>query len=62
MIYTPWKIAKKFLDGDTTKKVEFYKTQIPVELFKHANPEQVEEQFGGSAPNCTQFWYILLKR
>jgi len=56
-IYIPWQIIKKFLDGDTVDKVQFYKNMTPDNLFTHTNREQVEEQFGGSAPNCTdQYW------
>jgi len=55
-IYAPWQIAKKFLDGDTVEKVNFYKTQVPKDLFYKINPDQVEQQFGGNAPNCTQYW------
>jgi len=55
-IYAPWRIVQKFLDGDTKDKVEFFRKQIPKSLFDHTNPEQVEEQFGGTAPNCTQYW------
>ncbi len=55
-IYAPWQIAKRFLDGDTVEKVNFYKTSIPTDLFKSVHPDQVEEQFGGNAPNCTQYW------
>ena len=57
-IYAPWQIAKRFLDGDTVEKVNFYKNQVPQDLFKTVHPDQVEEQFGGSAPNCTQYWYF----
>jgi len=57
-IYAPWRIVQKFLDGDTKDKVEFFRKQIPKSLFDHTNPEQVEEQFGGTAPNCTQYWFI----
>jgi len=57
-IYAPWQIAKRFLDGDTVEKVNFYKTQVPKDLFNTVHPDQVEEQFGGSAPNCTQYWYF----
>jgi len=55
-VYVPWSIAKKFLDGDTVEKVNFCKSQAPSDLFTHTNRSQVEEKFGGSAPNATQFW------
>jgi hypothetical protein len=55
-VYAPWKIAKKFLDGDTQEKVQFSKTSVPENLFHHAHRDQVEQQFGGNAPNITQYW------
>jgi hypothetical protein len=55
-VYVPWQIAKKLLDGDTVEKVQFYKTQKPANLLLHANPSQIEERFGGSAPNATHYW------
>jgi len=55
-VYVPWQLVKKFLDGDTVEKVQFYKSQKPKNLFTHANRDQVEQQFGGTAPNLTQYW------
>jgi len=55
-VYVPWQLVKKFLDGDTVEKVQFYKSQKPKNLFTHANRDQVEQQFGGNAPNLTQYW------
>jgi len=55
-VYVPWQIIKKFLDGDTVEKVQFYKNQKIKNLFTHTNRDQVEEQFGGTAPNLTQYW------
>jgi len=56
-IYIPWQIIKKFLDGDTVDKVQFYRNLVPDNLFTHTNREQIEEQFGGSAPNCTEHYW-----
>lgn len=55
-MYVPWQIIKKFLDDVTVQKIQFYKTQVPTTLFDSVNKEQVEEKYGGTAPNATQFW------
>ena len=55
-VYLPWKIIQKFFDEVTLSKINFYKTSQPAALFKQTNPQQVEQQFGGSAPNKTHYW------
>ena len=55
-VYMPWKIIQKFLDEVTVSKINFYKTATPAALFTHANADQVEQRFGGSATNVAQYW------
>ena len=55
-VYLPWQLVKKFMDEVTIKKIVFYKEQVPTALFEHTNREQVEKQFGGTAPNATKYW------
>jgi len=55
-IYVPWQIAKGFLEEHTVKKIQFFKKEIPEPLFEHANRDQVEEKFGGTAKNQTIYW------
>ena len=55
-VYLPWKIIQKFLDEVTLSKINFYKTSEPAALFAHTNSEQIEQQFGGSAPNTSHYW------
>jgi len=55
-IYIPWSIIKTFLDGDTVSKVQFYKTQVPSNLFKHTHTSQIEEKYGGTATNTSGSW------
>jgi hypothetical protein len=55
-IFVPWQIAKGFLEEHTVKKIQFIKKDTPEPLFQHANRDQVEEKFGGTARNLTVFW------
>eukprot|EP00357_Protocruzia_adherens_P002175 CAMPEP_0114984454 /NCGR_PEP_ID=MMETSP0216-20121206/7285_1 /TAXON_ID=223996 /ORGANISM="Protocruzia adherens, Strain Boccale" /LENGTH=561 /DNA_ID=CAMNT_0002346591 /DNA_START=167 /DNA_END=1852 /DNA_ORIENTATION=+ len=55
-VHKLWSLAKLFLDELTIMKVKMFKGGCEEELFKHCNREQVEEKFGGSAPNVSQFW------
>lgn len=56
-IFIPWAIVKGFLDDVTVKKIQFFKTSVPNTLFNLANPEQVEEKYGGTAKNLKTFWF-----
>jgi hypothetical protein len=56
MIYVPWRMIKGLLEENTVNKVKILKTPIAQELFNHTNPEQVEQKFGGTAPNVTAYW------
>jgi len=55
-IYIPWALIKGFLDEVTVKKIQFFKTGSPTTLFDSTNREQVEQKFGGTAPNLSRFW------
>jgi len=54
----PWKMIKKFLDEDTVSKISFCKQSVPETLFLHTHRGQVEQKYGGTAPNLRQFWPI----
>jgi len=55
-VYLPWQMFKRFMQEATVKKIQFIKQQAPTPLFEHANREQVEEKYGGSAPNLEKCW------
>jgi len=55
-VYLPWQMVKKFLQEATVKKIQFSKQQCPEPLFEHANRDQVEQKYGGTAPNLSLFW------
>jgi len=55
-VYIPWQMAKKFLQEATVKKIQFYKQQCPEPLFEHANKDQVERKYGGTAPDRKIYW------
>jgi len=55
-VYIPWQMVKKFLQEATVQKIQFLNKQIPAALATHANSEQVEQKYGGTAPNLVKFW------
>lgn len=55
-IYFIWRIAKKFIEEHTIKKIRIEKNSDPSEILTHFNRSQVERKYGGIAPNLTQFW------
>ncbi|EGR29784.1 hypothetical protein IMG5_148650 [Ichthyophthirius multifiliis] len=60
-VWIPWKAVQHFLEENTVNKVNIIKSNCPSDLFKHCNKIQVEQKFGGNAPNVTQYqWYFIL--
>ncbi|CAG9329248.1 unnamed protein product [Blepharisma stoltei] len=51
-----WGLVKPFLDEGTIQKVNLLNDSIPRPLLTHCNPNQIEQKYGGTAPNLTQFW------
>uniref|UniRef100_A0A7S3MYH7 CRAL-TRIO domain-containing protein n=1 Tax=Strombidium inclinatum TaxID=197538 RepID=A0A7S3MYH7_9SPIT len=51
-----WNTVRYFIDELTAKKVAINSGPTCKELFELADPSQVEEKFGGSAPNMTSYW------
>ncbi|KRX11221.1 CRAL-TRIO domain [Pseudocohnilembus persalinus] len=45
-----WKMVKQFLMQNTINKIKFESNE-PKGLFEHCHPSQVEQQYGGTAPN-----------
>lgn len=41
-ITVPWSAVKIFLEDDTVLKISFIKSNVPTDLYSHANPYQVE--------------------
>ena len=41
-------------------QVNFFNDGNPIGLWTHANKDQIEEKFGGSAKNLINFWYIYI--
>eukprot|EP01017_Pseudomicrothorax_dubius_P040692 TRINITY_DN6406_c0_g1_i3.p1 TRINITY_DN6406_c0_g1~~TRINITY_DN6406_c0_g1_i3.p1 ORF type:complete len:163 (-),score=37.45 TRINITY_DN6406_c0_g1_i3:80-568(-) len=54
--YIPWKIAQTMLHSSTTKKIVTSKEGTNPLMLEHIHPEQLEQRFGGAAPNVTVFW------
>ena len=55
-IYYLWKCAKPFIDKATQSKVCIENKGYSGRMLELFDPEQVEEKFGGKAPNITRFW------
>mmetsp|Transcript_70981 Transcript_70981/g.82631 ORF Transcript_70981/g.82631 Transcript_70981/m.82631 type:complete len:412 (+) Transcript_70981:14-1249(+) len=55
-IVLPWKMSRGFIEDTTREKVHFYKESTSEKLWKEINPAQVEQKFGGKAPNLTSYW------
>jgi len=51
-----WAIIKKFIDRDTVERISITGKRSDPSLLQLFNPRQVEEHYGGTAPNLTQFW------
>lgn len=51
-----WTIVKKFLDKDTVEKMSITGKSFDPALLQNFHPSQIEEKYGGQAPNLTTFW------
>lgn len=57
-----WGMIKGFLEENTQRKIQIIKQIIPENLFKHANREQVEKKYGGSAIDIQkEYWFDIVK-
>jgi hypothetical protein len=54
-----WKIVKAFLDEATVHKVQFIENSNKKNIFTYINEEQVEQKFGGKAPNIVPGMHTL---
>jgi CRAL/TRIO domain len=55
-LYFIWSLLKPFLDPVTIDKISLTKDSIPRTLLQFFDPYQVEERYGGKAPNLEIFW------
>lgn len=51
-----WKIISSFLHAQTKAKISLTSSNHHEEMMQIIHPSQLEEKFGGTAPNLTQFW------
>lgn len=51
-----WKIVSPFLHAQTKAKISLTSGNAPDELHNLFHPSQVEEKFGGAAPDVEKFW------
>lgn len=55
-IYFIYSCLKPFLDPVTIDKISIAKGNVATNVIKYFNPYQVEERYGGRAPNLNVFW------
>ena len=55
-VWVLWSCIKPFLDEVTIDKIKISKASYSNELLMHSNPYQIEERYGGKAPNLNSFW------
>ena len=51
-----WAIAHQFVDAFTKKKMSIHGSDYGPEIMKLVAPHNLEQKYGGQAPNVTQFW------
>ena len=51
-----WSVAKPFMDASVIAKTRVSKGSTPHEMLQICSPHQVEEKYGGRAPNLTEYW------
>jgi hypothetical protein len=49
-----WSIVRNLIDSHTNKKIRFIKNNNKDEMFEFINREQLEEKYGGFAPNVSE--------
>ena len=55
-IFWTWKLIKQVLDESTAEKISISNENVDKEIYLNVNPNQLEERFGGKAPNLKTFW------
>lgn len=51
-----WKLAKHIIDPLTVQKIKIQKSPVPEGIFELFAKNQIEEKYGGTAPNLEAFW------
>lgn len=55
-VYFVWSCLKPFMDEVLMDKIKIINSNHSPELLALCNPNQIEQKFGGKAPNRTSFW------
>lgn len=55
-IYFSWKVVKNFLDPVTVDKIHIIKKNTDDHLWKLYHKDQIEQKYGGTQPNRTNFY------
>lgn len=51
-----WSVIQTFMKTHTKKKISLTSDNTDKELFEFAHPDQVEQKYGGNAPDAEVFW------
>lgn len=51
-----WSVIQAFMKTHTKKKISLTSDNTDKELFEFAHPDQVEQKYGGNAPDAEVFW------
>ena len=51
-----WNVVKYFLDETTKEKTDIEKNNVSSRLLELFAPNQIEQKYGGTSPDLTEFW------
>jgi len=51
-----WVVAHQFVDDFTKKKMSIHGSSYSQEILKFIEAQNLQQKYGGSAPNVTKFW------
>lgn len=55
-----WNVIKNFIEPHTVNKIQICTESEPSEIKNHFAMTQIEEKYGGKAPNAVRFWPPIL--
>jgi hypothetical protein len=56
ILRTSWSLVKNLMEGETANKISFLKSDEFEQLQELIPVDQLEEKFGGTLPNLTEYW------
>lgn len=59
-VWFGWKAVSAFMDPVTCEKIKISKTNTEKSLWEVCDKSQVEEKYGGTQKNRTEYWYFFI--